>query len=368
MAVLGPADLKDLALPSLWDNSEILKFRLQDGTTFEELLAELRDGLGAFNRTGLIGMENYGSLVAVQDDPEVEYATYTTRGVEELVEYKIADPGHGTTTGHMIGLKAWNISLAWTMRYLQKARRAKLDSDVRMAFTDMRDHWQNKLLSRFFSSTARTVGASGKNVPFADGGTADSTYIPYKSPRGDVFTSTHSHFLGQAATLTTALVDAAVKHLWEHGHTAPYTGIIPEADISTWAALSSFKKPDWADIAYHASASERARGLSNVDMDIFGYIETPFGMVRLWATPRIPTKYWGLFKDYGAGDARNPLRVRFDPGVGFGWNIVPGLLINAPQLMAAMMSEFDIGVGEDRTNGVAVFNDAGATWVNPTVS
>lgn len=370
MAVLGPADLKDLALPSLWDNSEILKFRLENGSSFEELLGEVRTGLTAYNQNNLVSMENYGALLAVQDTPEVEYPTYTSRGVEELVEYKVADPGHGATTGHMIGLKAWNISLGWTMRYLQKARREKLDADIRMAFSDIRNHWQNKLLTRFFSNTATTIGSSGKNVPFADGGTADSTYVPYRSPRGDTFASTHQHFLEQNATLSTTSVDAGVKHLWEHGHTAPYTAIIPEVDVSTWAALSGFKKPEWADIAYMSTTTERARGLTSVDMDIFGYYESPFGIVRVWATPRLPTKYYGLFKDYGAGDARNPLRVRFDPKVGFGWNIVPGLLILAPQLMAAMMAEFDVGIGEDRTNGFAAFlNGTGSgSYVVPTVS
>src|SRR5262245_26773860 len=102
MAVLGPADLKDLALPSLWDTSEILKFRLEDGSTFDTLLAEVRQGLSAYNQNNLVGMTNYGQLFAVQDTPEVEYPTYTTGGVQEFVEYKVADPIHGSTTGHMI--------------------------------------------------------------------------------------------------------------------------------------------------------------------------------------------------------------------------------------------------------------------------
>lgn len=368
MAVLGPADLKDLALPSLWDTSEILKFRLENGSTFETLLGEIRDGLAAYNQNNLVGMTNYGQLFAVQDTPEVEYATYTTRGVEEFVEYKVADPGHGSTTGHMIGTKAWNIALGWTMRYLQKARREKLDADVRMAMTDISSHWQYKLLNRFFKSTADTVGGSGKSVPFADGGTADSTYVPYKSPRGDTFTSSHSHLLRQAATLSTTSVDAALKHLWEHGHNAPYTIIIPEADVATWAALSTFKKPEWADIAYNSSTTERARGLTDVDMDVFGYYESPFGIARVWATPRLPTLYYGAYKPYGAGDPRNPLRVRFDPKVGFGWNIVPGLLINSPLTMAGMMAEFEVGVGEDRTNGVVSYLNASGNYTDPVIA
>lgn len=369
MAVLGPADLKNLALPSLWDAGEILKFRLEDGSSFDQLVAELRAGVSAFNGE-MSSMNNYSGLFAMQDTPEVEYPTGTTAGVEEFVEYKAADPRRGATTGHMIGLKAWNRSLGWTLRHLQKSRRATLDADIRSAFTDIRSHWQKRLLTRFFTSTASTIGSSGKNVPFADGGTADSAYVPYESPRGDTFLSTHQHFVEQNATLSTTSVNAGVKHLWEHGHEAPYTAIIPEADVATWAALSGFKKPDWADIAYHASTTERAAGLTDVSMDIFGYYESPFGLVRIWATPRIPTLYYGLYKPYAPSDPRNPLRVRFDPNVGMGWNVAPGLYINAPQYMAVLMSEFDVGVGEDRTNGFAAFlnSTGGGSYVVPTIS
>jgi len=369
MAVLGVADLKDLALPSLWDTSEILKFRLESGRTFGELQQEIAQGLQMFNVNELITMSNYGGVFAVQDVPEVEYPTYTNRGVHELVEYKFSDPAHGATTGHLIGTRAWNITLGWTMRYLQKARSSKLDADIKMALADIRSHWQYRLLNRFFKSTSDTVG-TGQSVPFADGGTADTTYVPYISPRGDSFTSSHNHFVNQSSTLSTTSVDATVKNLWEHGHSAPYTAIIPEADISTWAALSNFKKPDWVDIAYHSSTTERARGLNDVAMDIFGYYESPYGLVQVWATPRLPTLYYGMFKAYGAGDARNPLRVRFDPHVGFGWNLVPGQLALSPLYVAAMMAEFDVGVGEDRTNGVAVYlnGGGGGSYTDPTIT
>lgn len=367
MGILGPSDQKNLVLPSLWDTTVINNFRLENGRTFDVLVAEIRSALSAFNANDLFGMPHYGSMISLQDMPEVEYPTGTSAGVEEFVEYKVADPQRGATTGHMIDLRTYNRSLGWTMLYLMKARDSKLDADLRSVFTDIRSHWQRSLLTKFFKKEATTIGSTGKNVPFADGGTADSNYVPYESPRGDTFASTHSHFLGQVATLTNALVDSAIKELWHHGHDAPYTIIIPEADIATWAALSNFRAPTWADLNYMANTTVRA-DTPTIMGDVFGYYESPYGIARLWATPRIPTKYWGAFKDYGNSDPRNPLRVRFDPKVGIGWNIVPGMLINAPQYMAAMMSQFGVGVGEDRTNGVAVFNDAGAAYVTPSVS
>lgn len=367
MAILGPSDQKNLVMPSLWDTMYINNFRMENGRTFEALLGEIRSALSAFNANDLFSMTQYGNMFAVQDTPEVEYATGTTAGVEEFVEYKVADPQRGATTGHMIDLKTYSRSLGWTMLYLMKARDSKLDADLKSVFTDIRSHWQRSLLQRFFKSTAVTIGSTGKSVPFADGGTADSTYVPYESPRGDTFLSTHNHYLRQAAAITDANVVISVKHLWEHGHAAPYTIIIPEADISTWGALSGFRAPTWAEQNYFANATIRG-ALTSTMGDVFGYYETPYGICRIWATPRLPTLYYGVFKDYGQGDARNPLRVRFDPKVGIGWNIVPGQLINAPQYLAAMMSQFGVGVGEDRTNGVAVYLNASGNYTDPQIS
>ena len=366
MAVLGPADLKDIVLPTLWDQTYLQNVRLQGNQSFESVMADVRAGLGMFNSADLLGMEHFRDMIAVQDTPEVEYATGTTAGVEEFVEYKVADPRRGATTGHILPRKVWDRSLGWTLLYLQRARASKIDADLRSAFTDIRLHYQKRALQQFFRSTAITVGAAGKSVPFADGGTADSTYVPYTSPRGSTFASTHSHFLRQAATLTTALVDAAILHLWEHGQDGPYEIIIPQADIATWQGLASYRAPAWADLRYMSNTTVRA-DLVDISSDIFGYYESPYGLAKLWATPLLPTGYYGVFKPYGPQDPRNPLRIYFNPDIGLGWNVAPGMYINAPQFMAVLMAEFDFGVGEDRTNGVAVLNASGGSYIDPTI-
>lgn len=366
MGTLSFEDLKGLALPSLWDTNEILKFRLEDGASFESLLAELNAGMTAFNGT-LTGMPQYSTLWAAQDVPEVEYRVGDTNGFEEATEYTYATPRRGATTGHMIGLRSYDRALGWTLRYLQKARRNKLDADVASVLTDARNLWQKKLLERFFRSTAETVGNSAASVPFADGGTADSAYVPPTSPRGETFTSSHNHFLRQAATLSTTSVDAAIETLYEHGHMAPYLIIIPDADRATWAALSNWRKPTYQDINYQAFATPTAAGLADVSL-FDGFYESPTGIAYVWSTPRLPANYYGVYKHYGPGDQRNPLRVRFDPNVGFGFNLVPGMWANKPLEVAVAYSEFGVGVGQDRTNGVAVYLNASGDYVAPTIS
>jgi hypothetical protein len=367
MATLGPSDLKDLALPSLWDLAEIAKVSLADGTTFDQIVGDVQSALNLMN-ADLTTDPHYSGLIAVQDSVEVEYPVGVTNGVEEATEYSAPTPKRGATTGHSIPLRSWDRALGWTMMYLRKARQSKLDADVRSAVTDMRSHTQKRALRRFFTMEGDTVGATASaSVPLADGGTTDANYVPSASPEGESFLYTHDHFL-RIAAITAADLETQVEHLQEHGHQAPYDLIVSRADVATWTNLTTFpkyKSPEWAGIVYRTATDRAAiQGIT----DYFGYIETSYGICRVWATPRVPTNYYGLYKSYGPLDSRNPVRMRIDPKVGFGWQLVPGNWINAPQLMAVMYAEYEFGIGEDRTNGVAVKVAGSGDYITPTIS
>ncbi len=371
MAVLGFSDLKNTALPSLWDATVITQVRLAEGASFEELLADIRMGLQELNGQ-LLSMPHYADLFAVQDEPNLEYPIGVSNGFEDATEYSAPQPQRGKTTGHMLPLFPYDRGLGWTMMYLRKARSSKLDADVRSVVIDGKQLWQQKLLSRFFSDSGVTVGATANaSVPFCDAGSTDSTYVPPRSPEGEIFTSSHDHFLGYSTSGITqdvvdqGAVDVAVETLQEHGHKSPFDIIGSRADASSWTSVTGFKPPNWPGIVYHSSAVERAA--VNEVSDYMGYIEGDYGIARLWLTPRVPTDNFGAFKTYGPGDPRNPLRVRIDRNVGFGYNLVPGLWVNAPSHMAVAWAEFGVGVGEDRTNGVCV-DVAASSWAAPTIS
>jgi hypothetical protein len=369
MATLSFADLKNLAYPTLWDLAEMKKLQLADGATFDQMIGDVSAAARIMNGE-LLSMPHYGDLFAVQDNIEIEYPVGVTNGVEESSEYSTPTPKRGKTSGHSLPIKAYDRALGWTIMYLRKARRISLDADIRSAMVDIRDDWQKKLLTRFFKSTAEAVGAtSGASVPFADGGTADSTYVPLSGPDGQSFLYTHNHFL-RYDTIAHAIAPA-VLHLREHGHVAPYDLIGSQTDQAVYAALTmatdgvAFHAPAWSDLLL-GSQQDRAR-LGDINQ-YMGLIETPYGIVRLWLTPRVPTNYFGMFKSYGAGDARNPLRVRFDPKVGFGWQLVPGAWVNNPVTLAVMYAEYGFGIGSDRTNGVAVYKAAAGNYTDPTIS
>ena len=59
MAILGPSDLKDLALPALWDLVEMKRVALADSTTFDAVLGDVQAGLSMLNGR-LVGEPHYG--------------------------------------------------------------------------------------------------------------------------------------------------------------------------------------------------------------------------------------------------------------------------------------------------------------------
>lgn len=363
MTTLSFADLRDSAVPALWDAAELVRVRMADGATFEQVLEDIRGGLRLLNDE-LLTMPHFSSMIAVQDTPEVEYPVGVSNGVEEATEYSTPVPKRGATTGHMLPLRRYDRALGWTMMYLRDARRARIVADLRSAMTDIRNHWQKTLLTRLFRQEAEPVGATGMSVPLADGGTADPNYVPPEGPDGRSFSAAHDHFM-RVSALDMSAVNAVLENLQEHGHQPPFELVAARSDAGAWTALSGFKAPEWPGIVYRSQAD---RASIQEITDYFGYVETSFGIARLWLTSRVPANYFAAFKSYGEGDPRNPLRVRINPNFGFGWQLVPGTWVNAPALTAVLYAEFGVGIGEDRTNGVACYIAGSGDYVTPTIS
>lgn len=368
MALIGFHSLIDAALPTLWDEDYLKKVELEDGTTFDVIAREAQAALSSLNAE-ILTMPGYGQLFSVQDDPEVEYRVGVGNAFEVATEYSAPDPTRGKTTGHMLPIKPYDMALGWTMMSLRKARRAKLEADIAQMVVAGRALYQKALLKRFFTSTANSVGSTSSDVPFADAGSADANYVPPESPGGETFLYTHEHFLDTSDTgitsnaLDNTALSVAVEHLEEHGYQGEYMAIVSRADIGAWAAVDGFKPPTWRGVNYQQSAVERAT-FGDISQ-YFGAVETDYGMVNLWATPRVPTMNYGVVP-LGLSELERPLRMRIAPRIGFGINLVPGNWINAPALMVVAYAEFGVGVG-NRVGGVCVDHGA-STWAAPTIS
>jgi len=373
MAVIGFGDLKQLTLPALWDEDYLKKLELEDGTTLAAMAAEADAALRLVTAE-MTSDPHYSGLFAADDEAALEYAIGGSNSWSEASEYTAPDARREKTSGHMLPIKPYDYGLGWTQMFLRKARAATLRAAIQGMISNARNKWQQVMLTRLFSKAVNAIGSTNSDVPFADGGTADATYVPLPSPQGETFLYTHNHFLGYStsgitqSTLDQSAVNVAIEHLQEHGSDGPWDLVGARDDASEWSNtenVTGWKPPMFAGIAYQGSAVERAL-VSDV-ASYFGFIECDYGIVRVWLTPRVPSDNFSVYKTFGPGDMRNPLRMRFNAKTGFGFMMVPGQYVNDPVNLLAGYAEFGVGVGPNRVAAVCV--DVGAsTYTDPTIA
>ncbi len=367
MATLGPNDLKQFAIPANWDGAMLTRISLAGGETYDQLISDISAGLAVANAS-LLSNPLVASLISVTDEAAVEYRTGVSNGFEDHTEYGKPNAKRGTSTGSMLPLASSDRFLGWSWDMLRKARRPQIDNDIASAVADLQNLWEKKILTRLFKSTYDTYGA-GKVMPIADGGTADSTYIPPQMPaRASAFAYTHTH-LGRLDGITQANLETQIAHLWEHGHDAPFDLLIAQADVSSWSNTTNVT--GWIKRTDPLIRYGTQTDIANIADDYIAVIETSaYGPVRVRASARIPTNYWAVYKSYGALDQRNPLVVRQSMDYGVGGVLLPGREYNITQYPlegAIIFSEFGVGVA-DRVGAAVCYNHDDNAYVIPTIS
>ena len=309
----------------------------------------------------------------VEFEPAIEYRSGGINGFEDHTELTQPDRKYAETTGHMLPLKMSDRAMGWTADFLRQARRTQIDADISSLVEDAVDIYEKRVWTRFFKIQEETgkslgLGATGISVPFADGGIGSVDFVP--PPRFDrvinAFTTSHNHYLSLGG-ITQANLETAVAHLWEHGVDAPYELIVSLSDLGDWQNTTYVPgfRPKADTLIQYGGLDD----IALVDSEIYqGAILTKYGSVRLYANARIPTGYWAVTKSYGSGDARNPLKVRYDEMYGFGVKLIVNQVTLYPFTAAIGQFEFGVGVGADRVAAVLVENDSSGTYDTPTIS
>lgn len=368
MALLGPADMKQYAIPSGWDAGELKKIELADGTNLDEVYNLISAGLSVTNGE-LFSDPLYGTMLAETDEVALEYRNGVVNGMQERSEYTKADSRRDATIGHMIPLKSFDRKLGWTWDFLRKARMKQIESDIAGAIYDVKDNFQRLSLTRFFSTAYNTIATAGIDAPLVDGTTASLSYQP-PSYAGKTFATSHSHFDRRTddATGRAAALNAGARHLYEHGITPPYIAVIPEADIADFAALTGWFKRDYG-IQYIRTDSGANFGVMSMSEQFVGGFESEVGLVYVWASPRIPTNYLGMYKSYGINDPRNSVLIRGDKQYGAGAVLLPAqALMQHPLQEAYILHEFGPGISEGRLNGYCCYFASSGDYTVPTIS
>jgi hypothetical protein len=363
MATLGPNDLKQYALPSNWDATYLTKIALESGETYDQLINDIASALSVQNGQ-LMTQPTIASLASPTSEMIVEYPNGVSNGFVAATEYGVPDAKRATVTGHMLPLLPFDRKFEWTWMFLQKARRSQIDNDIASGMADLRNLFHKAVLTRLFKSTYDAV-ASGKSAPIADGGTADSTYVPPMVPdRATAFAYTHTH-LGRLDGITQTNLETGVAHVWEHGYDAPFDLLVAQADVGSWrntTNVTGFVANRLPLISYGDSET-----LANAGPEFIGVIETQYGPVRVRASARIPTKYWAVYKSFGSSDARNPLLVRYNPRYGVGAVLLAGDHIRQYPLENAMLyTEMGVGVN-DRVAAYICYNHTTGSYTDPTI-
>lgn len=361
---LGPRDKSSLVMLTGWDATELKNFQLEDGTTIEQVVAELNVALGALNAELSGGM--WADAASFTDQPDLEYRVGVSNGFEEHTEYGRPDSKRADTEGHMLPLKGYDRALGWTWDYLTDARLEQIRADIADAIKDARNLWRQKYLTRVLkrgddSGAKNGLGTSGLSPGFATA--AASTGVDFVPPEfeGTSFDSNHEHYVGiTGGVFTNAVFEDAYDELREHGHVPPFDFWIGPSDRLAVEALTKFTKA--ADpLVQLGLTQDRA----NVNIaDFIGVIE----QFRVREVRGIPQYYgWG-FKSYGARSQRNPLRLRLKKG-----KTTP--MVSAMQdprngsgahPLQYLMLRTDFGVGvADRTAGTARYVNS-ATWADGT--
>lgn len=365
MATLGPNDIKQFAVPTNWDSAVLTKLRLATGETYEQLISDIAAGL-AMKNAQLLASPLLSSLIYTTEEAAIEYRVGVSNGFEDHTEYGQGNGKRAASTGSMIPLNSKDRFLDWTWDMLRHARRSQIDNDIVSAMDDMQNLWEKTILQRLFKSTYTSVG-TGKAMPVADGGTADSTYVPPQYPsRAAEFLYTHTHLL-RLDGITQANLENAVAHLWEHNHDGPYELLVAQSDVSSWSNTTNVT--GWVKKAALGIRYGTQTDLAQVDGDYIGAIETSaYGVVNVRASARIPTKYWAVYKSYGNLDQRNPLVVRVGE-YGVGAVLLPGrqfAIKEFPIEGAMLFSELGAAVS-DRVGAAIVYNHTTGSYTDPTI-
>lgn len=361
---IGYSDLKNvLRLPDTVDSAYLRKWQTVDGASYEQVYRRIGAALVLFNRSLLSGY--YAQYLRVTDELMLKYVIGGDGSeLSELTEHGKPDPIFGDKTGHMLPMKDYGGALGWTYWALRRQTAGDFDNDIIALMNRSTNTWQKKLLTRLFKSTADTVGSTGKSVPFADGGTADSTYVPPEYG-GKSFLYTHSHYDRQTddAAGRLAAAKAGARHLMEHGIMSPYDLVIPDGDKDDWAGVTGYKKPE-RGVLSTAGVEVRA----TIDEQYMGIVETDDAWFRVKPEVRLPANYCGVFKPMGFGNTFNPLVVRYEKGYPLGLILV-GNSAPGQYPLIDVDAAFTFGVGvQNRVAGYCCYFAASGSYTSPTIT
>lgn len=267
----------------------------------------------------------------------------------------------------------------FTWKFLRQATAEQVRATTNVALTADNKLVNGLVLDRLFDPTPRTNewGHTCYGLWNADG------VIP-PSWLGKSFDASHSHYLvSGSATLDSGDVDAAIKHVEEHGYgTEPTSQLVllcnpQEAEIiSTFKAGVENENEQVAHYDYIPSAGappyllpsgETIQGAIAPAVINGLKIQGSYGPVWVIQSYYVPAGYFAVVASYGAGSPSNPIGLRQHTNPAYqGLRLIPGY---GPYPLQDSFFARGIGLGTRHRGGACVVQvKASGEYDAPTIA
>jgi hypothetical protein len=336
----------------------------------DRALAALTNALDTHNR---LVAEQLAECCEITTDVQRPDAAYGEIGeMVPLTETGRAPTQISTDTPVNVGfpLEGWQYAIGWTQRALDRATANKIARQTTNALEAHVRKLQARLKQAFYRptnySTRDYLSENKINLDVKAFYNGDGAPIPM-GPNGEVFPSTHSHYL--VGPLDGARAAALIGTVREHSNGAEVRVVIALDDEAAWRALPNFTP--YLEAGILRGPGNRTDGT----LDVANPANRPIGKVNgaeVWVKP------WAIGGYPIAYDLNGPrpLALRVSPVTGVAGGAVrsPALRLaseNRAYPLIAQFMEAEFGFGAQRRGAAAILYTgaaAGQPYVVPAVS
>lgn len=352
-------------LPAGLDGARIALWQLRSGNTYEQVRSMLGAGFQQYNEEMITA---WGDAITTTTEGEYLYPNGGTLiPFEQLSGLSRVPLVKGYNAGHSLDLAVYGQGIGGTWREFEDMTEAQLIASVRGIVQAGRNLFDRSIFVRAFTPTDNLLGTNGYDVGFANGSPLSGSGGPAYAPPawgGQTFPITHNHYIAVNSSVSSQnlgdLLDQLALTLNHHGLAGPYKAYVSEADVTTYRALTSYVLPvDDINVIDRGGATTGAQFFDpgtaigatvNTGGRYIGAYNGAYGIVRLYATYRIPTLYVWMYMPGPALSPLNAIGVRYRSTVGLGFRIVeiPDFNTTFPVKEIDVEIEFGVSSGPNR--------------------
>ena len=242
--------------------------------------------------------EMMGALIERTTDTRRSYGTGDVKTMDEMDQWGQADAQKiSAAVTSDFPLRRFGQSLQWTRQWMASNTAAQLAAEISAIFDADRNQIIRQTKRAIYTATTNSsyVDYLGypANVTLTIRAFANNDGAGYPvGPNGEVFATSHNHYLANA-TLTTTAATNLITAVQEHYNTGQPVVVINSADEASWRGLSGFVALIDPRVTLNANANQpilRANYTDLYNRDI-GYYGNALIRIRPWSVANYAFAY-----------------------------------------------------------------------------